>query len=208
MSIKDRNEAALRSAGWHSRGYLPHFDGRAQPQFITLHLADSIPRAVIERWQRELRSENSLSERVFLQNRIEKYLDQGYGECVFKDKRVANMAQESLLRFDGSRYKLHSWVVMPNHLHFLITRAEELELCDILQTFKSYIAHETNKLLSRKGQLWMPEYYDRYIRNADHFRKTVRYIEMNPVKARLCKKPEDWPFSSASFRVHLNDDFE
>jgi len=48
----------------------------------------------------------------------------------------------------------------------------------------------------------MEEYFDRYIRNAEHFRRTVTYIENNPVKARLCSKPSDWPFSSAWFREH------
>jgi len=47
----------------------------------------------------------------------------------------------------------------------------------------------------------MLDYFDRYIRNAEHFAKTMRYIENNPVKARLCKRPEDWPFSSAWFRA-------
>ncbi len=49
---------------------------------------------------------------------------------------------------------------------------------------------------------WMEEYFDRYIRNADHFRNAVNYIENNPVKAGLCSKPSDWPFSSAWFREH------
>jgi len=47
----------------------------------------------------------------------------------------------------------------------------------------------------------MPDYFDRYIRNPEHFAKTMRYIEDNPVKARLCDRPEDWPFSSAWFRA-------
>ena len=51
----------------------------------------------------------------------------------------------------------------------------------------------------------MPDYFDRYIRNADHFVKTIQYIENNPVKARLCKRPEDWPFSSARRRIAAGD---
>ncbi len=61
----------LRAAGWHSRGYLPHFDGRAIPQFITLHLGDSLPRPVIDKWRRELRIETSERSKVLLQKRIE-----------------------------------------------------------------------------------------------------------------------------------------
>jgi REP element-mobilizing transposase RayT len=106
-----------------------------------------------------------------------------------------------LLHFDGIRYKLSAWVVMPNHVHFLLTRAANEELSRILHSFKSYTSHEANKSLRRSGQFWFEEYFDRYIRDAKHFTATVRYIENNPVKAKLCARPEDWPFSSAWFRV-------
>jgi REP element-mobilizing transposase RayT len=196
----DRHQKELRAAGWHSRGYLPHFDGIAIPQFITIHLADSIPRKVIHRWKQELKSLKYEQERILLQRRIEKYLDQGYGEALLKDMRVATMVQNSLLKFDGTRYRLFAWVVMPNHVHSLLTRFENLELKDILHSIKSYTSHEANKILGRTGQFWMEDYFDRYMRNQQHFRKTVQYIENNPVKARLCKKPSDWPFSSAWFK--------
>ena len=54
----------------------------------------------------------------------------------------------------------------------------------------------------RSGQFWMEDYFDRYIRNEKHYWNTVHYIENNPVKARLCKEPSDWPFSSAWFRKY------
>jgi hypothetical protein len=107
----------LRAAGWHSRGCLPHFDGRAIPQFITLHLADSIPKKVIQCWERELRHLDDQQDRILLQKRIERYLDQGYGRAFLKDTEVAKIVQDSLLKFDGVRYNLFSWVVMPNHTH-------------------------------------------------------------------------------------------
>ena len=89
---------------------------------------------------------------------------------------------------------------MPNHVHSLMTRFEECELSDILHPLKSFSAHEANKILRRDGQFWIEDYFDRYIRNEQHFEKTVRYIENNPVKAGLCLKPEDWPYSSAWFK--------
>jgi REP element-mobilizing transposase RayT len=196
----DANQSALLKAGWHSRGYLPHFDGRALPQFITFHLADSIPLKVIQRWRRELKELKYELERIVLQRRIERYLDQGYGAASLKVPEVAKIVQESLLKFDGSRYRLFSWVVMPNHVHSLMTRFEEYELSDIVHSHKSFTAHEANKLLHRDGQFWIEDYFDRYIRNQQHFEKTVRYIENNPVKAGLCQKPEDWPYSSAWFK--------
>ena len=198
--IKDRHQDELRAAGWHSRGYLPHFDGIVLPQFITFHLADSMPRKVIERWQEELKFAQDKQQRLLLVRRVEKYLDQGYGELLLKDKRVAGMVQNSLLKFDGLRYRLFAWVVMPNHVHSLMTRFEEFELKDLLHSLKSYTAHEANKILQREGKFWIDDYFDRYIRNEKHFYKTVEYIENNPVKAGLCAEPSDWPFSSAWFR--------
>src|SRR5467141_3881091 len=126
--FEDRHQKELREAGWHSRGYLPHFDGRAVPQFITFHLANSIPIKVIQRWREELKSLKYEQERTTLQMRIEKYLDQGYGEAFLRDHRLAEMVQETLLRDDGKKYLLTAWVVMPNHLHFLATRFENQTL--------------------------------------------------------------------------------
>jgi REP element-mobilizing transposase RayT len=81
-----------------------------------------------------------------------------------------------------------------------MTRFENYELKDILHSLKSYTAQEANKMLRRRGQFWIEDYFDRYMRNQEHFRKTVQYIENNPVKARLCDKPSSWPFSSAWFK--------
>jgi hypothetical protein len=116
----DAHQRELREAGWHSRGYLPHFDGRAMPQFITFHLADSIPLKVIQRWREELNSLKHEQQRILMQRRIERYLDQGYGEALLRVPQVATMVQDSLLNFDGSRYRLFAWVVMPNHVHSLM----------------------------------------------------------------------------------------
>ena len=199
--FQDPHQAELRAAGWHSRGYLPHFDGIAKPQFISLHLADSIPVSVINRWKNELKVLSYEQERILLQTRIEKYLDMGYGSAALKQHRIAKMVQDSLLKYDGLRYQLSAWVVMPNHVHWLMTRAEDQTLEEILQSFKSYTAHTANKMLSRHGKFWMDEYFDRHIRNEKHFAHTICYIEQNPVKAKLCKKAADWPFSSAFFKA-------
>jgi REP element-mobilizing transposase RayT len=206
MSLTDdRHKAELRAAGWYSRGYLPHFDGKAIPQFLTLHLADSLPKHVVEKWKHELSQIRDEEAKILLQRRIEHYLDRGYGEALLRDEQVATLIQNDLLKYDGDRYRLHAWVVMPNHVHVLLTRSEQTTLSEIMQSFKSYTAHEANRLLGRRGKFWLDDYFDRYIRNAEHYQKAVRYIENNPVKARLCSKPEDWPFSSAWFRVHADN---
>jgi putative DNA methylase len=185
--------------GWHSRGYLPHFDGGEIPQFITFRLADSVPQQLLTKWREELQ-DGDFDADAALRKRIEMFLDQGYGACWLRDPRVAKSVQESFLFFDRVRNRLTAWVVMPNHAHLLLTPGAEQRLSAILQSLKSYTANEANKILRRKGQFWQPESFDRRIRDANHFAKTIAYIENNPVKARLCKRPEDWPFSSAWFR--------
>jgi REP element-mobilizing transposase RayT len=186
--------------GWHSRGYLPHFDGGEIPQFITFRLADSMPQELLERWRQELGSELNINVDAALRKRIELYLDQGYGECHLRDPRIAEPVQNSFLFFDGERYRLTAWVIMPNHAHMLMTPCAGQKLSRVLHSLKSYTANQANKLASRSGQFWQPESFDRYVRDADHFAKVIAYIENNPVKAHLCEKPEDWPSSSAWFR--------
>lgn len=107
--------------------------------------------------------------------------------------------QDALLFHKGAKYKLHAWVVMPNHVHVLLTPLEDVHFPTIMHSIKSYTANEANKIAGRSGQFWQLESFDRYIRNLKHFVGVIRYIENNPVKAGLCRSPEEWPFSSASF---------
>ncbi len=159
--------------GWHSRGYLPHFDGGEIPQFITFRLADSMPQALLDRWQQELGSEQNIDIDAALRKRIELFLDQGYGECLLRDPRIAASVQNSLLFFDGERYRLTAWVIMPNHAHMLMIPCADHELSSILHSLKSYTANEANKLAGRTGQFWQPESFDRWIRDADHFANVI-----------------------------------
>jgi putative DNA methylase len=182
--------------GWHSRGYLPHFDGGELSQFITYRLSDSLPQTVLQRWRHEFEQEGLADIDSAVRKRAENYLDKGYGECHLKTPRVAAMVEENLLYFDSVRYRLFAWVVMPNHIHILITPCLGHSLTEIMRT-KSYTAREANRILNRKGQFWQEDYFDRYIRDAEHFDNVVAYIENNPVKARLCNKPSNWRFSSA-----------
>jgi len=108
--------------------------------------------------------------------------------------------QNALLFHDQMKYKLAAWVVMPNHAHILCIPSAGNSLAGIMHSIKSFTSNKANKMLNRSGRFWQKEYFDRYIRNARQFANTVAYIESNPVKANLCQRPEDWPFSSAWFR--------
>jgi REP element-mobilizing transposase RayT len=180
--------------GWYSRGYLPHFDGPQQPQFLTFRLYDSMPQETLEKWRVEVRSD------IQFRKRVESYLDAGYGSCWLRRADVATVICDSLKFHHTKKYDLESWVVMPNHAHVLLTPFEGIHLDEIEHSIKSYTANEANKLLARKGRFWAIESFDRYIRNRRHYNATIRYIENNPVKARLCQRPEDWLFSSAAVR--------
>jgi Transposase IS200 like len=103
----------------------------------------------------------------------------------------------ALLFFDGERYRLHAWVVMPNHVHTLFTPLTGLSLSEIVGSWKSFTSKEANKLLRRSGQFWQEDYFDRYVRNEYHFRRVVEYIESNPARAGLCGEAGGWPLGGA-----------
>ena len=126
-------------------------------------------------------------------------VDLGHGEAYLRRPDVAQLIENALLFFHAERYELRAWVVMPNHVHALF-KVGEVSMENILESWKSYTANEANKLLGRGGRFWQPDYWDTYMRDAQHEVKAVRYIETNPVKAKLVREPRDWPWSSARFR--------
>src|SRR5437879_5066397 len=95
------------SRGWHSRGYLPHFDSPETIQFITFGLVDSLPRHVVETLKPD--AEPALA--------IDRELDHGLGKCWLRDPDIAALVQDAVLHFDGARYRLLAWCLMPNHVH-------------------------------------------------------------------------------------------
>ena len=191
---------SFRPRGWHFRGYLPHFDGGQIAQTITFRLADSLPNTILARWERELSDLNARDADIERRKRIESYLDKGLGSAWMRRPEVANVVENALLHFDGMRYKMPAWVIMPNHVHALLIPLEGFLLEEIVHSWKSFTAKSANRTLKRSGQFWQAEYYDRYIRNGKHYLAAIEYIEQNPVKACLCQRPQDWPFSSARIR--------
>ncbi len=169
---------------------------------ITFRLGDSLPVETWLRWKAKLEHEEPEAQRRSkrLRDAVENYLDRGQGSCLFRDPGYARLVEESLLYFDGQRYRIMGWVVMPNHVHALIEIWDGFPLMQIVHSWKSYTSHEIGKLRPLAGTLWQADYFDRFIRDEKHFHRALFYIENNPVKAGLCTKPEDWPFSSARFR--------
>ena len=214
----DPGEAARSGAkraqahrGWYSRGYLPHFDSPHVIQHITYRLADSLPRTALEQMQAEVEAlflEDKKRE-AQLRRQIDSYLDAGHGSCDLQVPEIAACVVDTWHRFDGERYRLLEWVVMPNHCHVLIEPLEGVPLGKIVLSWKNYTARFINVHRSRTGvrrpqmrsRVWQREYWDRFIRDERHFEAVKEYIVMNPVKARLAEKPEDWSWSSAKDRI-------
>ncbi len=206
MSTTFKNRLVIPKAeaidGWHSRGYLPHFDGEQVTQHVSFHLADSMPQAVLEGWREELEQLEKTAADAEFRTRIQNYLDAGHGDCWLREARLAEVVQAALLHCEGEQYRLHAWCVMPNHVHTLFTPMPGYDLSRIVGAWKSVTAHRCNQLLGQSGRFWHKEFFDRYIRNERHYQTTLAYIENNPVNAGLCLRPEDWLWSSASLGTH------
>ena len=186
---------------WRSRDYLPHWDGSPVPQFITYHLADSLPSSVVERLTRELAEVPDEERALRKRERLHHYLDASHGSCVLGDPECAIVVQNAVLHGDGERYHLLAWTVMPNHVHALIAPLPGWTLTRIVHSWKSFTAHAILKTAAGRamfpagGRVWSREYWDRYMRDESHLRDTSRYIAYNPVHAGLCSAPVDWRWS-------------
>ncbi|MEW6380496.1 MAG: transposase [bacterium] len=179
--------------------YLPHWTQEGATYAVTFRLFDSLPATVLKEWlfEREnivktaAQSGRTLSdsERHRLASlhsqKIEAWLDRGQGCCCLRDERVAAIVENALRHFDGQRYYLIAWCIMPNHVHVVLTPTQGHDLPAILHSWKSYTSKEINRLLGRSGELWQSEYYDHLIRDEKDFYKQVEYVLQNPDGAGL-----------------------
>jgi len=187
--------------GWHSRGYLPHFNAGEIPQMVTFREEGSLPRDLVDYWQKRLARNPESPERQAYLKQMESYLDRCRGRAFLAGDEVAGVVESALLHFDGDRYALLSWVIMSNHVHVVVVPRQPHDLTDIIHSWKSWTATQANRALSREGAFWAPDYFDRFIRSEEHLGRATEYVEMNPVKVGLCRTPEEWRWSSAKARA-------
>jgi len=191
---------------WRSRGYLPHRDCVGLLQSITFRLADSLPQEKLRELENELKREKEAELGLRApgvdaekRKRIDAWLDAGTGCCALRHPRMAAVMQETLLKSDEEKYRLLAWCIMPNHVHVLIEPM--VSLSTIVQSWKSFTGRWAMKYGAELGLrapgFWMPDYWDRFIRDEQHLRSVIDYIHNNPVKAGLCENEGDWPWSSA-----------
>lgn len=187
-----------------SRGRLPHWEDRNAIYFVTFRLADSLPETARRRIEFErqdiirtahaMNRAMSVTEQMRLpclsRKKIEAMLDAGAGSCWLAQPKIARIATDTLKHFDGIRYRLLAWCVMPNHVHVLFQPSNAHYLADVIQSWKSYSAKASNRVLGRSGEFWEREYFDHIARNQSEINRIVRYIRDNLKKARL----RDWPW--------------
>lgn len=173
------------------KNHLPHWQQPGATYFLTYRLADSIPQPVLDRWllARDIflnanpqpwTAEQAAEFEQRFQAVLDEHLDELHGACVLRQRELAETAAAVLRTFDGERYHLHAWVIMPNHVHVLFTLRNDRMLEDEVKAWKGVAARRINAMLSRRGDFWQRDYFDRMIRDAAHFWRCARYIQRNP----------------------------
>ena len=174
-----------------TKGNLPHWTQYGKITFITFHLADSLPKHVIDFMQAEYESLKLQLEkegnhtnlerlRAIRHNQLEKYLDKGYGSCLLSSPIFRSIIINTLNYNNGNTYLLHSYVIMPNHIHLLLEPKGTATIQQITHSIKSFSSHEINKLQKSTGSIWQKEFFDRIIRNEEHYMRVLEYIKNNP----------------------------
>jgi len=206
----------------YDHGLLPHWRQTGCTYFVTFRLADSIPRIVLEdiedkrirwlksrainpddlNWKSQLAKLPICEQRIYdevVASLVNSSLDECHGSCVLKEEAVGNKVAHALNFFHGERVLTGDFVVMPNHVHVLLTPITGFELEDILHSVKSYTANEINKLLNRNESFWQRESYDHIVRDAEQLEAYQQYIGVNPLKAKL--REGEFILSSAVYQI-------
>jgi putative transposase len=175
-------------ADFHRRR-LPHFHAIGQPIFLTWRLHGSLPP------NRYFDPSLTDGEAFVAMDRI---LDESrLGPRYLSMPEIARVIVEAIERRHLEQYQLHSYAVMPNHVHLLITPS--IEIPKLTQSLKRHSARHANRILGLTGcRFWQDESYDRLVRNRDELHRVSQYIENNPVRAGLAARPDLYPWSTAS----------
>ena len=190
-----------------ARGHLPHWDQAGTTTFITWRTADSVPREIWVKWRAERNDwlqahgidpaqpdwrrmvevlpQGERTEFRRFSKRLEEELDLGHGACVFRRPELRDILAGALHHFDGLRYVLGDFVIMPNHVHLLVGGLARAALLMQVESWKKWSALQLNPRLGRKGRFWQDESYDHLVRSEEAFQRFKKYIAENPVKAGL-----------------------
>ncbi len=187
------------------RGKLPHWEVENGRYFVTIRLADSLPKVVLFRL-REIndalsRIESNSAQFSTLQRKyfstLEKHLDAGMGACLMRDAGTAGIVAEELIALHDWQVAVPHYAVMPNHWHALVVPSAACThtLAEIMKRVKGRSALRIRHLLGNTGQVWQREWFDRWMRDDAEWERTVHYIRNNPVKAKLAAQWTDHPWT-------------
>ncbi|MES2440692.1 MAG: transposase [Verrucomicrobiota bacterium] len=175
---------------------LPHWQQDKATYFLTFRLADSVPAILLHEWREERNHwlmdhpkpwspETEADYHKLFSARIDHFLDQGLGSCLLGNSANAVTVASAFQHFNQTRYLLHAWVIMPNHVHLLLSLGESIDLGETVASWKRFTATKINRGDHGSGPVWQKDYFDRLIRDWDHFMNVARYIRRNPIKAKL-----------------------
>ena len=189
---------------------MPHLKKEGSSYFVTFRLTGTLPATALQQFKQEreqilrraLAAKRPLTwqeqEELFRWDsaQADAYLDAGHGDCFLRQPNIAKLVADALKFFDGQRYELRAWAVMPNDVHVVVWPRPPETLSRVLHSWKSFTSKAANKLLERTGEFWRGESYDHLIRDDDDGARCAAYTINNPVSAGLCAQPEDWQWSS------------
>jgi REP element-mobilizing transposase RayT len=176
---------------------LPHWCQKGVAYFVTFRLSDSIPdnaknkiKNERENWLnkykirdtselKKLPKQARIEYHKLFSKRYDELLDSGYGSCILANPEIKEIVENALKYFDGKRYFLDEFIVMPNHVHVIVVPKENWTLDKITHSWKSFTANEINKFTGNSGQVWMHESFDHIIRSEKQLHKIRQYIKDN-----------------------------
>ncbi|MGE4072819.1 MAG: transposase [Lysobacterales bacterium] len=112
---------------------------------------------------------------------------------VFASAQAAQLVAEEIRRVPQNFAESHAWVVMPDHLHWMIELRSGIDLSRLVQGLKSRSAIAVNRSRGQSGPIWQPGFYDHQLRADEDFRAQARYIVANPLRRGLVARIEDYP---------------
>jgi putative transposase len=122
---------------------------------------------------------------------------------IFRVESRARLLIEVLIGYrDQGKYLLHEFVVMPDHIHLLLTPAGDVSLEKAVQFIKGGYSYRLRKL--EKIQVWQESFTNHRIRDFEDYQGHCEYVRMNPVRARLVRDASEYAFSSASPGLRLD----
>ena len=127
------------------------------------------------------------------------------GRSIFQSERSASLLVDTLLDYRAKgKYRLHEFVVMPNHIHLLLTPSPDVTLERVMQFIKGGYSYRAGKDLGASLGVWARGYVDHRIRDSQDYDTHREYIHQNPVRRGLASSPETFPYSSANPKFQLD----